>query len=66
MLLAVAGVSWIVDTLAAFLFPDLPDVVHAVLSAPTVAEFWLIAYLLVKGVRSPVDGHLTAATSGRA
>lgn len=52
VLLAVAGGSWIVDTLAAFLFPDLPAVVHTILTAPTFAEFWLFAYLLTKGVRT--------------
>jgi hypothetical protein len=63
VLLAVAGGSWIVDTLAAFLLPDLPGVVHAILTAPTIAEFWLIAYLLVKGVRTPAAGHLTPSTA---
>jgi hypothetical protein len=56
--LVVAGGSWIVDTLAAFLFPDLPAVVHTILTAPTFAEFWLIAYLLIKGVRTPAAGQL--------
>lgn len=50
--LLVAGVSWIVDTLVGFAVPDLPDGVHAVLTAPTVAEFGLL-YLLVRGVRQP-------------
>jgi hypothetical protein len=59
ILLLVAGGSWIVDTLARFLFPELPGLVFAVIKAPTVAEFWLIAYLLTKGVRSPDRGQLT-------
>ena len=54
VLLAVAGGSWIVDTLAAFAFPDLPTMAHTILTAPRFAEFWLIAYLLVKGVRTPL------------
>jgi hypothetical protein len=58
ILLAVAGGSWILDTLATFLFPDLPAVVDTILSAPTFAEFWLIAYLLTKGVRTPAAGQL--------
>jgi hypothetical protein len=53
ILLAVAGGSWIVDTLAVFLFPTLPTVAHTILTAPTLAEFWLIIYLLIKGVRTP-------------
>jgi hypothetical protein len=56
----VASGSWIIDTLAGFLFPELPGLVHAILSAPTIAEFWLIAYLLVKGVRAPNPDRLTA------
>lgn len=52
VLLLVAGGSWIVDTLAGLLFPDLPGAVHAVLTAPTFAEFWLVGYLLVVGVRT--------------
>jgi hypothetical protein len=59
VLLAVAGGSMIVDVLAVFLFPDLPAVVHTILTAPTFAEFWLVAYLLVKGVRMPAAGQLT-------
>ena len=58
ILLAVAGGSMIVDTLAVFLFPDLPAVVHTILTAPTFAEFWLVAYLLIKGVRKPAAGQL--------
>jgi hypothetical protein len=58
VLLAVAGGSMIVDTLAGFMFPDLPTVVHTILTAPTFAEFWLVAYLLIKGVRTPAVGQL--------
>jgi hypothetical protein len=61
ILLVVAGGSWIADTLAGFLFPDLPGFVHAILMAPTVAEFWLVAYLLVKGVRIPDPDRLPPA-----
>lgn len=59
VLLAVAGGSMIVDTLAVFGLPDLPAVVHTILTAPGFAEFWLVAYLLIKGVRTPVVGQLT-------
>ncbi len=59
--LVAGGVSWIVDTLVRFAVPELPEVVHAVLKAPTFAEFWLLGYLLVRGVRSaptaaPLEG----------
>lgn len=53
ILLMIAGGSWIVDTLAGFLFPELPTLVHTIVTAPRIAEFWLIAYLLIKGVRTP-------------
>lgn len=63
-LLAVAGVSWMLDTLATFVFPDLPAAAHSILTAPTIAEFWLIAYLLVRGVRTPaVDDQRPAPAS---
>jgi hypothetical protein len=55
ILLLVAGASWIVHTLAGFLCPDLPDAVDTILSAPKLAEFWLIAYLLIAGVRTPAS-----------
>lgn len=58
VLVAVAGGSMIVETLAVFLFPDLPAVVHTILTAPGFVELWLVAYLLIKGVRTPVAGHL--------
>lgn len=50
--LVVAGVAWIVDTLVGFAAPELPDLVHVVLTAPTLAELWMVLYLLVRGVRS--------------
>jgi hypothetical protein len=61
VLLIVAGVSWIIDTVATFLLPDLPEVLHVAITAPTVAEFWLIAYLLTKGVRTPSPDESTLA-----
>lgn len=59
VLLAVAGGSMIVDTFAVFGLSNLPAVVHTILTAPGFAEFWLVAYLLIKGVRTPVVGQLT-------
>lgn len=64
VLLLLAGVSWIIDTLATFLLPDLPPLVHTILRAPTIAEFCLIAYLLIRGVRTPRPARpLTTARS---
>jgi hypothetical protein len=61
ILLVGAGGSWIVGTLVAFLWPDLPAVVHTIIAAPTVAEFWMIAYLVTKGVRAPRPDQLAPA-----
>lgn len=55
-LLIVAGGAWIVDTLAQFIAPDLNETVHFVLTLPTFAEFAMLLYLLIRGVRSPVSG----------
>jgi hypothetical protein len=61
ILLLVAGGAWVVDTLASFLAPDLPAIAHAIIKAPTFAEFWLIAFLLVRGVRTPSPLEPTSA-----
>jgi hypothetical protein len=50
--LGVAGASWIVATIVRFAAPDLPAAVHGLLTVPTFAEFALVLYLLVKGVRT--------------
>jgi hypothetical protein len=63
--LIVAGVSYLVDTLAAFLAPDLGTQIHGFLSIPpTIAEIWMLGYLLVKGVRVPAQGASTARAGG--
>lgn len=59
--LGVAGASWIVDTLVRFAAPDLPGVIHGVLTAPQYAEFALILYLLFRGVRTPEPAELEPA-----
>jgi hypothetical protein len=61
--LLAAGVSWIVDTLVGFAAPDLPDMVHHVLTIPTLAEFWLLLYLLVRGVRTSPARELTESAT---
>ena len=58
-LVLIAGGAWIVETLVGFAFPDLPDVVRAILEAPRFVEFGLLAYLLTRGVRTPDHGLLT-------
>lgn len=54
-LLIVAGGAWIVDTLVQFIAPDLSEAVHFVLTLPTFAEFALLLYLLIRGVRAPAS-----------
>lgn len=54
VLLVVGGVAWIADPLIAFALPGAPGLVRDVVSLPTwLAEFGLMLYLLVRGVRSP-------------
>jgi hypothetical protein len=51
VVLIVAGVSYLVDMLAAFLVPDVGTQIHGLLAIPpTIAEIWTLGYLLVKGV----------------
>ena len=61
VLVVIAGGAWIVETLVGFAVPDLPGVLNAILEAPRLAEFGLIAYLLVKGVRIPDRRQLAPA-----
>jgi hypothetical protein len=54
IVLVVGGIGYLFDTLAAFLAPELTPIIHAVAAMlGIVAEVSLLAYLLVKGVRSP-------------
>jgi len=61
ILLVVAGAAWIAGTLVEFLWPDLPGVVHTIITAPTIAELWMVAYLVIKGVRAPRPDQLAPA-----
>lgn len=64
VVLVVATVSYLADVLAAFLFADVAKQIHPLLAiAPTVAEIWLLGYLLVKGVRTPSLTGRTARES---
>jgi hypothetical protein len=60
VVLVVAGASYVVDMLAAFLVPDVSKQIHGFLAIPpTIAEVWMLGYLLVKGVKVPAAGTLT-------
>jgi hypothetical protein len=60
----VAAVCYLVDVLARFLVPGfggrIPTFVAVILS--TIAEVWMVLYLLVKGVRTPAEGTPARAT----
>jgi Domain of unknown function (DUF4386) len=59
VVLIMGGVSYLVDMLAAFLVPDLGKQIHGLLAIPpTIAEIWMLGYLLVKGVKVPARGTL--------
>lgn len=65
ILLVVAGGSWILDTLLSFLAADLPAFVHTIIMAPTVAEFWMVAYLIIRGVRAPAPDQFSPTDDER-
>jgi len=53
VLLVVGGACYLVDMLAAFLAPDLSRNIHAFIAIPfTIAEVWMVGYLLIIGVRT--------------
>jgi Domain of unknown function (DUF4386) len=53
VLLVVGGACYLVDTLALLLVPDVGTKVAAfIVIPPTIAEIWMVGYLLVKGVKS--------------
>ena len=52
VVLVVAAVSYVVDLVVAFSFPDLAKQIHPFLIiAPTIGEIWMVIYLIVWGVR---------------
>jgi hypothetical protein len=52
-MLVVACISYLVDTLAVFLVPDFGQTTHIFVSIlVTIAELWMLGYLLVIGVKT--------------
>lgn len=52
IVLVVAGVSYLMDMLAAFIVPEFGKQIHGFLAIPpTIAEVWMLGYLLWKGVK---------------
>ena len=53
VLLMVASLCYLVDLTAQFLAPDLAGTIAPVVLAPsTIAELWMLGYLLIKGIRT--------------
>jgi hypothetical protein len=63
VVLIVGGACYLVDMLALFLVPAIGDRINLFLIIPpTVAEVWMVGYLLVKGVKVPVPAATTTGT----
>ena len=55
--LIVGGACYLVDMIAAFVAPGLSTQIHGLLAIPpTIAEIWMLGYLLAIGVRHPASG----------
>jgi len=53
VLLVVGSACYLMDMLAAFLAPDFGQKIHAFIAIPfTIAEIWMVGYLLVVGVKN--------------
>jgi hypothetical protein len=55
----VACGCYLVDTLVVFVVPDRDASLSAIVTAPAaIAEFWMVGYLLLVGVRRPKPAAL--------
>jgi len=69
VLLVVGGGCYLVDLFAAFLAPGLAKNIHVLIVIPcTIAELWMVGYLLVVGVKTvktvkPDERILTTAST---
>ncbi|WP_433789221.1 DUF4386 domain-containing protein [Actinoplanes sp. CA-252034] len=62
VLLMAGAAAWVADPLLAFGLPDAPEVIRTLVEVPTtVAELGLLAYLLIRGVRTPQGVDLPGA-----
>jgi hypothetical protein len=56
IVLIAACASYLVDVLAAFLLPGAAKAIHSIaVILPTIAEPWMVLYLLVVGVKTQRD-----------
>jgi hypothetical protein len=64
VLLAIGGVGYLIDTFTAFLAPGFAGRIEWIVVAPAaLGELWFVAYLLVKGVRTPQRPALVPAVA---
>lgn len=62
--LIAGGIGYVLSTFAKYLVPDVPLVADALVLPSMVGEFWMIGYLLVRGVRRAAVDQLTAQWTG--
>lgn len=62
-LLIAGGVGYVLHAFILYLAPD-AEMIASVLVWPTVSEFWITGYLLVKGVRRPAVGLANPSPAG--
>lgn len=62
VVLIVGGVCYLMDLLTAFLVPEIGQMTHGFVVIPcAIAEISMVLYLIVKGVKMPAQGTLTAS-----
>lgn len=60
-MLIVGTVCYLVDLLAAFIVPDISNIIHGYINIPCgIAEIWMVFYLLLFGVRTKQTISLSA------
>ncbi|MFI6098106.1 DUF4386 domain-containing protein [Lentzea sp. NPDC051213] len=66
-ILVVGGVGYVLSTFVKYLAPGVPVVADVLVVPATIGEFWMIGYLLVRGVRRQAlhDAPSTARTPAR-
>lgn len=58
IVLILATVSYLIDVVVAFGLPELATQIHVYLViVPTIAEIWMLLYLLTVGIRTPRSTH---------
>ena len=65
VVLVVAAACYLVDVLAQFLAPDFAARIHTIVAVipPTIAEVWMVLYLLIGGCERPARARLPPGTS---